>query len=558
MIKRIISIIKFSGIWIPPATVMIFYSYGYCTSNAVPMENIKTAFYIGCLLWLLHLMIAGMTFANGKPLGKYKLLDSLTFRTDPYITMDERRAAQRRNPPNELLTKDPENRIVIGKSNNKIVGVPIQSGVASHTLICGITGAGKSSCNIIPTILFCINGCDTNELVTAFVFDIKGELYDKAALHNSQKNIVIDPDNRMTYGWDLFWQIDGDSEIQEITDVISDICYTIIPPDRGSKNAFFIDGGRDLLFGLLLYYFNTGHSNFIDCIDAIVERPMADQVAEVIYSKPQSIEYKTLVRFYGMDEKTFADVSANAYNGLSLYLKDQNIRYMLRDNPLMVTPETLENKNIFLCMEDWHLENWSQIVAMICNQIMGYIIRRPEGSHVIMTIIDEWANIQQKAGKIKNLSGFLALGRSHGGCAVLVTQSIPALEVGGTKKEEVQALLNNIPYKIILSAGDEVTQRWIISQGGKVKVTQYSHGGAGTSRNFNYSKNEKDILDANMLMTLPKDNRVVVLSTDYGYFSCQRSPYFDTRILKKKWLEIRDKNMKLDEIRLKNKKKKKK
>ena len=130
MIKRIISIIKFSGIWIPPATVMIFYSYGYCTSNAVPMENIKTAFYIGCLLWLLHLMIAGMTFANGKPLGKYKLLDSLTFRTDPYITMDERRAAQRRNPPNELLTKDPENRIVIGKSNNKIVGVPIQSGVA--------------------------------------------------------------------------------------------------------------------------------------------------------------------------------------------------------------------------------------------------------------------------------------------------------------------------------------------------------------------------------------------------------------------------------------------
>ena len=549
MIKKIVSIIKFTGIWIPPVTAMIYFSYGYCTLGDVHMGKIKTAFYIGCLLWLLHLMIAGMTFANGKPLEKYKLLDSLTFRADPYITMDERRAAQKRTPPKELLTKDPENCIVIGKSNGKIVGVPIRSGVASHTLICGITGSGKSSCNIIPTILY-VCGQNAKEMVTAFVFDIKGELYGKAALHAPKKNIVIDPDNRMTYGWDLFWQIDGDSEIQEITDVISDICYTIIPPSKGDKNAFFIDGARDLLFGLLLYYFRLGKRNIIDCIDAIAERPMADQIEEVVFNKPQSIECKTLIRFHGMDDKTFSDVSANAYNSLSLYLKDQNIRYMLRDNPLMVNPKTLENKNIFLCMEDWHLENWSQIVAMISNQIMGYILRRPEGSHVIMTVIDEWANIQEKAGKIKNLSGFLALGRSHGGCAVLVTQSIPALEAGGTKKEEIQALLNNIPYKIILSAGDEVTQRWIISQGGKVKVTQYSHGGAGTSRNFNYSKNEKDILDANMLMTLPKDNRVVVLSTDYGYFSCQRSPYFDTKILKKKWLEIRDKNMKLDEGRM--------
>lgn len=504
--KSVFDKIMASGIWIQPIVFFGLVKYLQETNEKFLMDKQN---YLICLLvsFLPVLLIWSET------LGKPKAEDAMTGKQQAMYPLI----------PNELLHKEPTG-IILGRDKRTKKYVCKLLDEDGHVFLIGGSGSGKSSCHVIPTLL-------VNKKARIFAVDIKGELSFKSAKYGSKHVLIFNPSDRSKYGYDPFYNLTEKSTTQQIMETMQNITYSLISMPAGLKDPFWKNSARNLLLGLLIYYYKQGIRDFVAIIDEILGRPVKDSIQAVMdNAKPNSVEYRYIVQFKDMEDETLGGIVAEMSNHIVIFANDQDIRYAFKDNPNKVNPMKLEKGySVYLSIKEEKLSAYYDVMQLIINQTLAQLEKRPEDSDPVIFVIDELPRILS-AGKLDRLLDGARTLRSRKVCLFLITQSTEALMSAFTENE-VADLISNCPYIIVLSASSAKTQKSVCSWCGKYKVRKTSWSGGSNDRKTTVSYEEKDIVEPSDLMTL-KNTGEAILITPYGYSRVKKVPYYEDKILK--------------------------
>ena len=497
-----------SGIWILPFTMMISYKV-FKTLDPNFMDNKLNI--LACMGLAIIPIFHFWADQTGKPneneamIGKHKAMY-------PEISK-------------ELLRNDLAGTIPLGwdKRSKRYVCKPLEED--GHIFLIGGSGSGKSSAYVIPALL-------VNKNARVFAVDIKGELSFKSEKYGSEHVLIFNPSDRSKYGYDPFYNLTEKSTTQQIMETMQTIAYSLISMPAGLKDPFWKNSARNLLIGLLVYYYKQGTNDFVGIIDEILSRPVKESIQSVMdNAKPNSVEYRYIVQFKDMEDETLGGIVAEMNNHIVIFANDQDIRYAFKDNSCKLNPQKLEEGySIYLSIKEEKLSAYYDVMQLIINQTLSQLEKRPEDSEPVIFVIDELPRILS-AGKLDRLLDGARTLRSRKVCLYLITQSIEALMSAFTENE-VSDLISNCPYIIVLSASSTKTQKSVCAWCGKYKVRKTSWSGGGNKdRKTTISYEEKDIVEPSDLMTL-KNTGEAILITPYGYSRVKKVPYYEDKILK--------------------------
>lgn len=423
--------------------------------------------------------------------------------------------------PKKMKFKQPTG-VVLGKYKGKYVCRALNAD--GHVFCIGGTGSGKSSCVVIPTLL-------SNPKARIFAVDIKGELSFKTAKYANKHNLIFNPQDRSKYGYDAFYSLNKNTNGQKILETMQTIAYSLISMPAGLKDPFWKNSARNLLIGLLIYYYKSGITDFVSIIDEILSKPIAKSIDDVMTkSNKKSAEYRYINQFSAMEDETLGGIVAEMNNHLVIFANDQDIRFAFKDNGAKINPHKLEQGySIYLSIREEKLSAYYDVMQLIINQTLAELEKRPEDSKPVIFIIDELPRILS-AGKLDRLLDGARTLRSRRVVLFLITQSTEALMSAFTENE-VADLISNCPYVIVLSASSDKTQRAVCSWCGKYRARRQSWSGSGSDRKVSVSYEEKDIVTPSDLMTLANSGEAIIISP-WGYNRVKKVPYYKDKVLK--------------------------
>lgn len=373
----------------------------------------------------------------------------------------------------------------------------------------GGSGSGKSSCVAIPTILAAKaipSTSSANPNLRLVALDIKGELHSKATKIGDENVIIFDPQDRSTYGYDPFYLLNEDSTSQEIMETMQTIAFSLIPLPGDIKDPFWKQNARNLLIGLLIFYYKyVNLYDLVSIIDRILGRPIKESIDEVMEkARTTSPEYHCIVQFKGMDESnvTLSGIVSEMNVHLTVFVNDADIRYAFKNNPAKINPLAIETDplQIFISIREEKLSQYYDCLQLILNQFLGQFEKRPESSEPVLFLIDELPRILS-SGKIDKLLDAARTLRSRNVTLLLISQSTEAL-MTAYSENEVTDLISNCSYIICLGASSTKTQKAICDWSGQFLAKKTSWSGEGKSRKANISYDEQNIVKPEDLMTL--------------------------------------------------------
>lgn len=441
----------------------------------------------------------------------------------PGPSLPEKKKAMYPPVDKRMLFDHPEG-VVFGKYHGKYVCRPLQED--GHIFLIGGSGSGKSSCLVIPTLL-------SNPNARIFAIDIKGELSFKSRKIGEENVVIFHPSDRDTFGYDPFFGLSKKSSSQQMVETMQQITFSLISLPAGLKDPFWKNSARNLLMGLLLYYYKAGMGDLVSIIDEILGKPVKESVKTVMENaSPRSAEYRYIVQFSDMEDETLSGVFAELANHLVIFSNDQDIRYAFKDNFRKMHPHMLEEGySIYLSIPEEKLSAYYDVLQIILNQTLAELEKRPEDSEPILFVMDEMPRIVS-AGKLDRLLDGARTLRSRKVILFLVTQSTEALMSAYTENE-VADLISNCPYIVVLSASSYKTQQSVIAWCGKYQEKRKSWSDSGKKKKLSISYEDKDIVDAAGLMTLPETGDAILISP-FGYSRIRKTPYYKESGLKEK------------------------
>ena len=269
----------------------------------------------------------------------------------------------------------------------------------------------------------------------------------------------------------------------------------------------------------------------------ILRKSVKDNVNEAItIIDNNSVENMFLASFKDMADETLSGISSEMMLHITLFATDQNVRYSLKEQAKKMNPRMLdEGKKIYLAINEEKLVAYYDLLQLILNQILSELERRPEASGPILFIIDELARVLSQGKLEKLLDGARTL-RSRNVTLLLVSQSIEAL-MNAYSEHQVDDLISNCAYVAVLSASTMKTQEKIISWSGKYKERKTSYSGVSKERKKNISYEDKDIVEASDLVSLPNTDELILISTK-GYNRIKKASYYKLEELQLKSAEI--------------------
>lgn len=453
---------------------------------------------------------------------------------NPYYQVSYRAKALYKKPDKRLLEKEPKG-IILGKSDGRYMS--IQPGItpgALHTLVLGTSGSGKTSSVLLSTLLAQHN----NKEITFLAVDVKGELLEKG-FSPDDKVAVFNPRRRDLYGFDFLYDLTPKSTESEVIEALRRVIYSLIPL-KHTGEEFWPIAARTVLLGLFLYAWEYQQCYTIpQLVDFALSKNLNMLITDILAEAEDNSVVTRLLSPYGGDcvaEETLGSISSNIGNALQLFSSDSNLRYLTREAPKKITPELLEKGiSIDLLIEDRDLETYAPILSLAVATCITYlssparekaVAQDPQHSQVIF-VLDELGRIPE----IQGLPSILQIGRSRG-CTVLgCLQSWSSAEDHYGEKV-ASDMLTNFSYRIFLQCQPESKDvDMAVKAFGKYTEKKKSVS-TGKNKSYSYQFEEKDILQASDLLTLPDQNKVVVLSP-YGAYMLQRCQYFKDTKLKK-------------------------
>lgn len=536
MIDRIKSIsnwLRYTGLWLPPPVtvgIAVIMYYCYCPIDqilSVSMCALVLSLAMSLQIWSLN------RIAKQNGLTDYPLIP---YHTDqnPYYQVSYRTKALGKKPDKRLLCKDPQG-IILGKADGKYLSIiPGITPGATHTLVLGTSGSGKTSSVLLSTLL----ARHINKENTYLLVDVKGELLQKGFTPND-KVAVFNPRRRDLYGFDFLYDINEKSTESQVIETLRRVIYSLIPL-KHTGDEFWPVAARTVLLGLFLYGWEYQQCYTLpQLVDFALSKNLNTLITDILAEAEENSVVTRLLSSYGGDcvaEETLGSISSNIGNALQLFSSDSNLRYLTKEADRKITPELLEQGiSIDLLIEDRDLEVYAPILSLAVATCITYlssparekaVAQDPLHSQVVF-MLDELGRIPE----VQGLPSILQIGRSRGCTVIGCLQSWSSAEEHYGEKV-AQDMLTNFSYRVFLQCQSESKDvDMAVKAFGKYTEKKKSVN-TGKNKNYSYQFEEKDILQASDLLTLPDKNRIAVLSP-FGAYMLQRCQYFkDTKLSK--------------------------
>lgn len=529
----------YTGLWSEP---IMLYVICKITNFSLKNWNENISTFLIYLIWSFLPAIYiwnqnSVARKNGK--RKFRALDAGSYMYDPAYQTSYDKRAKYPEVHKTLRSKTCEG-IVFGKWQGEYVRKDLKED--GHVFVIGGSGSGKSSCLVIPTLL-------NNKDISVFAIDIKGELSFKSVAYTDPKTVIFNPNDRNTYGYDPFFRLEEHASEQSIMECMQLVAQSLIPMSADLSDPFWKQSARTLLTGLLIYYYKAGYTNLPDICQEILKQPMQDLIEDISKKIDNGCLEEYFIKPYkGMADETLSGISSEISLHITLFAADQNVKYALKENPIKMHPRMLKDGiKMFLSIREDKLTSYYDVMQLIINQTLAELELRAENAEPVIFIVDELPRILSQ-GKIEKLLDAARTLRSRNVTLFLVTQSIDAL-MSAYKEAEVDDLISNCPYTVILSASSEKTQKKIIAWSGKYKDKKVAYMGAGKGRKSTITFEEKDLVEATELITLPDKNEAILISS-HGYCRIKKQPYYKDKIFGEKSKELQNLNKDIMKIRL--------
>ena len=159
--------------------------------------------------------------------------------------------------------------------------------------------------------------------------------------------------------------------------------------------------------------------------------------------------------FIGLEDKTLSGIMTELSRNIIIFATDPDLIALLSKEE-NITPASLEEDDIYLCIPEHLLRQWNNFVTLIVNQFLSYFEQRSEyNATPILFMLDELPRL----GKIPAILDGLATLRSKKITICLILQSLAQLDtIYGTNERKV--ICDNCGYKAILNATDGDTQEY--------------------------------------------------------------------------------------------------
>jgi len=345
--------------------------------------------------------------------------------------------------------------VVFGKDRLRLVCSPETS--EGSIAIFGGSGSGKSAGIIIPT-LRAWSG-------TAFVIDISGDIEKNVP---DASKVVYAPENSATLPYNVFAAVDACADIEEQNELLQQLVLSLIPKEAqdGDVTIFYKGEARKLLQSAFLAYYHAG-LDFIPICQQIVDCGYEVLLADINASENE-LAKRLIAAFEGGNERTLAGIKQEADNAIMLFATNEKVGRTLRRPALgecSIFPETLETKSVYIIIDDVKLELYAPLLRLITCQTLEYLSGRENFKNPpILLALDEFSSL----GKL-DIKPALQKLRKRNVRIMICTQSLLDLDLIYGSNER-KAMLDNCPYKVVLSASDTDTQKYFSDLAGEQTV----------------------------------------------------------------------------------------
>lgn len=420
-------------------------------------------------------------------------------------------------------------------------------GKAPHVFVYGPSGSGKTQSILLPTVA---SWPKQNGHILALDIsgDIVGMIRDNPWMRNEPSIIDLD-DWRAKVRFDPFGaakkvaiEAPSDMPQEKIEEAqerkIEQIALCLIPPvSSNNQNPYFVDGGRDLLTAGLIYGFFTGKS-FGDTLVWLAQTKLEDICIAVERSKRKS-NVARVRQFAGQNEKNLSGVRGAMSKVVQQIVKNSTLQTILTppspgENATLISPELIEEKDIFITCNLQELELYSAVIGLIFTQFFDYFYTRPLGTceeHPILVLADEIGSYIKYLGDFDNaIRNF----RKFGVHVLLCAQDFASLDsaIGKAKR---MTIWGNCGWRAILEVSIAEDQRTIADLIGKEKFKKRAENFGGhqslgyTNRlEYDYVIRPEDLKTIGQPESFNDYGKLVLLGPD-GYELIHKTPFWATK-----------------------------
>lgn len=369
-----------------------------------------------------------------------------------------------------------------------------------------------------------------------FLVDIKGELFEKIlgikgkeySAEKYQEFQVVQPSNRFSYGWDVFYRIRGKATETQIIKAITDIADALVVAGE-NDSPYFSDNAKKILSGILYYYVKQG-AEFLPIVQKIMRRNLDKLLASIVKDaeeKHMGLFLDKLKGFVGKGtNESIADVETTMKTYLEVF-SYPDVQWCLHHNPYKTSPKVLSdgNTNLDLAIEEGMLSAYQPLFRLITMQVLRHCESEfhEDDERYTCIVFDEAARI----GNISGLDAAMSTLRSKHTALICLFQSIAQFK-DIYPLEKANTLLNLCELKIFLS-GDKDTTEYVSAMVGDYEATKMSYqrkGFFGGKSNGNYSQERRPIVDGKTMMELREKGEMIAFI--YGhYVRCKKLRYFE-------------------------------
>jgi len=447
--------------------------------------------------------------------------------------------------PANYSSKIPQG-LVLGRHKGRYVYCPVEKD-GINVFGVGTPGSGKSVL-LLGWLYSMIHrekiakkgGVKPSRSYNFFMVDIKGELFEKLLQIDAKDYTareyadfqVVQPSNRHSYGWDVFYRVRGDDVNEtEIIKTAYDIADAMVV--SSGDDLYFSDNAKKILSGVLYYYIKKGEE-FLPIIQRLMRTNLDELLTEIVADAEElrwGVVLDKLKGFVGKDDnESVADIETTLKTYLEVF-SYPDIQWCVHDNPNKTSPSVLDDgkTNLDFAIPESMLGVYQPIFRLVSMQVLRHCESafHESDDRYTMLLFDEAARI----GNISGLDSAMATLRSKHVALICLFQSISQFK-DIYPSEKANTLLNLCELKIFLSgSGDEDTTKYISGMVGQFDATKmsYKYGMFG-KRDSNYSDERRDVVEAKDLMELREKGECIAFI--YGhYVRCKKLRYFEDAYL---------------------------
>lgn len=334
----------------------------------------------------------------------------------------------------------------------KIGGVNLRLNTETqHIMICGTTGAGKSTCfyDLLPQI--------REHRQRAIIVDTTGEFVSR--FYRKGKDILINPFDKRSVGWNPWVDCRSPYHYDELASAFI--------PDSGNENRFWSDSARTVFSESLMLLSRRNTENIDILLNLLLEAPLKD-----LFVALQNTPAASLVDSAG--DRTAMSIRSHL-NPL------KNLRYLSSDKSAFSVRDWVQKKQrfkksdpqwLFIASTPDQRETLKPLMTGLFTTAVNSLLSvPPDPTRRLFFNIDEFTSLNKQEAFPKAMAEI----RKFGGCMVVGIQNISQLQ-GQYGHAETKSLTSLFNTKVIFRNGDPDSAKHMSQMLGEQEVKEVAEG----------------------------------------------------------------------------------